>query len=222
MKRCPTCQRTYPDDSPGFCVNDGAQLINEEPQGYDPQKTMLASAPPPPPQYSNPQPPSPPPPLSPPPLNSPPQAAWPPPPQQQQQQQPMSPQQQPQQGQNWGGYYQQPGQPQGYPPQYGAPPVMGAPAGAKGLSLTSFILGIISFAAVSLIFMMAQRLIDADRDVAEICYWGSAATGIIAIVLGALGLISRKQRNKWMAILGLVLGIPGVLFFVYVALTYGF
>ena len=69
---------------------------------------------------------------------------------------------------------------------------------------------------------MAQRLIDADRDVAEVCFYGSAVAGVIAIVLGALALISRRQRNKWMAILGLVLGIPGVLFFIYVALAYGF
>ncbi|MDT4897871.1 MAG: hypothetical protein QOH25_2948 [Acidobacteriota bacterium] len=198
MKRCPTCQRTYPDDAPNFCVSDGAQLFMEETQSYDPQKTMLASAPPPPPQYANPQPPAP---------NQPPQAGWPPPPPQQQ-------------GQNWGGgyYQQQPGQPPGYAPQYSVAPA----AGGKGLSLTSFILGLISFAAVALIFMMAQRLIDADRDVAQACYWGSAATGVIAIVLGALALISRRQRNKWMAILGLVLGIPGILFFVYVAVTYGF
>jgi len=202
MKRCPTCQRTYPDDAPNFCVNDGAQLFTEEAQSYDPQKTMLASAPPPP-QYSNPQPPPP----QPPPPNQPPQAPWPPPPP-------------PQQGQNWGGYYQQqqPGQPPGYAPPYRAVPA----SGPKGLSLASFILGLISFAAVALIFLMYQRLIDPDRDVAEVCYYGSAVAGIIAIVLGALALISRKQRNRWMAILGLTLGIPGVLFFIYVAVNYGF
>jgi hypothetical protein len=204
MKRCPTCQRTYPDDAPGFCVNDGAPLVTEEPQGYDPQKTMLASAPPPPPQqYSSPQPPPPPPPVS-----QPPQANWPPP----------SPQpQSPPQGQNWGGYnQQQPGQYQGYPPQqYGTPT---AAPGGKGLSLASFIIGLVSFLALALIFLMVQRVIDPDRDVAEICFWGSAATGLVSIILGTLALISRRQRNKWMAILGLVLGIPGILFFIY-ALT---
>lgn len=204
MKRCPTCQRTYPDDAPGFCVNDGTPLVTEEPQGYDPQKTMLASAPPPPPQYSNPQPPPPPPPVS-----QPPQANWPPPPQQQQQQQ----------GQNWGGYnQQQPGQYQGYPPQYGAP--IAAPGG-KGLSLASFIIGLISFLALALIFLMVQRIIDRDADVAQICFWGSASTGLVSVVLGILALISRKQRNKWMAILGLVLGIPALLFFVYYMVNYG-
>jgi hypothetical protein len=193
MKRCPTCQRTYPDDAPAFCVNDGVQLVTEGPQqSYDPQKTMLASAPPPPPQSSNPQPPPPPPQ----------QAPWPPPPQAQQ-------------GQNWGGYNQQPGQYPGYTPQYGAP------TGGKGLSLSSFILGIVSLLALTLIFLMAERVIDPDRDVAEICFWGSAATGLVAVVLGTLALISRKQRNKWMAILGLVLGLPAILFFLYVLINRG-
>jgi hypothetical protein len=206
MKRCPTCQRTYPDDAPGFCVNDGTALATEEPQGYDPQKTMMASAPPPPPQpqYSNPQPP--------PPMNQPPQAAWP----------PTSPSQPPpqQQGQNWGGYNQQPGQYAGYPPQqYGAPAVA---AGGKGLSLASFITGIISFLALALIFLMSQRVIDPDLDVAKICFYGSAALGLIAIVLGALALISKRQRNKWMAILGLVLGIPAILFCIYVLTQYNY
>lgn len=193
MKRCPTCQRTYPDDSPGFCVNDGAVLVTEEAQSYDPQKTMLASAPPPPPQYSNPQPP--------PAVQAPPQAMWPPPPPQQQ-------------GQNWGGgYYQQPGQPYGAPPY--APPV----AGSKGLSLAALIVGIPSFIGVVIIFLMFQRIIDFDRDVLEICFWGSSALGAIAIVLGTIALISRRQRNKGMAIVGLTLGIPAVLFFIYALLN---
>ena len=205
MKRCPTCQRTYPGDAPAFCVNDGTQLVAEESQSFDPQKTILASSPPPP-QYSNPAPPV---------ANQPPpqqqQPAWPPPSPQQQQQQPQ------QQGQNWGGYYQQPGQAPGYPQPY-APQ---AAAGGKGLSLSSFIIGLISFLAVTMIFLMSQRIIDPDRDVAEICFWGSAATGLIAVVLGALALISRRQRNKWMAILGTVLGIPALLFFFYILINYG-
>ena len=200
MKRCPTCQRTYPDDAPAFCVNDGVQLVTEGPQSYDPQKTMLASAPPPPPQYSNPQPPPPPTPAQ--------QAPWPPPP--------------PQQAQNWGGYNQppgqQPGQYPGYAPQYGAPP---AAAGGKGLSLSSFIIGIISLLSLSIIFLMSERVIDPDRDVAAVCFWGSAVMGLIAVVLGALALISRKQRSKWMAILGLILGLPAILFFFYVLINNG-
>lgn len=204
MKRCPTCQRTYPDDAPAFCVNDGAPLVTEGPQNYDPQKTMMASAPPPPPpQYSNPQPP----PIA----QAPQQAPWPPPP-------PPA-----QQAQNWGGYNQQPGQQPGqypgYAPQYGAP--VATATGGKGLTLSSFIIGIISLLSLSVIFLMSERVIDPDRDVAEICFYGSAVTGLAAVVLGALALISRRQRNKWMAILGIILGLPAILFFVYVLINHG-
>jgi hypothetical protein len=196
MKRCPSCQRTYPDDAPAFCVNDGTRLVDDAstPPAYDPQKTIMASAPPPPPQqYSNP--------AQPPynPASPPPAPVWPPPPQQQ--------------DQNWagGGYYQQPGQYPGYAP---------AAEKRKGLSLTSFLIGIISFLALVLIFMMAQRVITPDRDVAEICYWGSAGLGLIAVVLGLLALISKRQRSKWMAILGMCLGLPAIIFFIYVMLAY--
>jgi hypothetical protein len=202
MKRCPTCQRTYPDDAPGFCVNDGTQLVTEDAKAFDPQKTIMASAPPPP-QYSSPAPPSSPV------ANQPQQQgqpAWAPP----------SPPGQ-QQPQNWGGgYYQQPGQAPGYPQQY-APPV----AGGKGLSLSSFLIGLVSFLAVAVIFLMSERVIVPDRDLAAVCFYGSAALGLVSLVLGALALISRRQRKKWMAILGLVLGIPAILFFLYILINYG-
>jgi hypothetical protein len=29
MKRCPVCQRTYPDDAQNFCLDDGATLLSE-------------------------------------------------------------------------------------------------------------------------------------------------------------------------------------------------
>src|SRR5437762_3327518 len=112
MKRCPSCQRTYPDDAPAFCVNDGARLVDDESQpAYDPQKTILSSTPltPPtaPPQYTSPAPP----PIKPP-------TEQPPPPQQQQQPMwPPPPQAQAPQAQNWAGY-QQPGLYPNYPPQY--------------------------------------------------------------------------------------------------------
>lgn len=226
MKRCPNCQRTYPDDAPGFCVNDGTQLVTEEAPAYDPQKTILASPPPPaapPPQY-NPAPPQAPPPspqqgyqppneaagIKPPtgwqpqpPQAQPPAAApWPPPPPQQQ-------------GQWGGGYYQQPGQ-QPYGAPYGAP----AAGQGKGLSLATFITGIVSVLALTLIFLMAGDVIDRDRDVAEICFYGSAALGLVAVVLGVLALISKKQRSKWMAIVGMILGVPAIIFFLYVMFAY--
>ena len=195
MKHCPTCQRTYPDDAPAFCTNDGMRLVAEEsPEPFDPQKTVLASAPPPSPpqqQYSapapqnNPQPPAPPQ-----------QQAW---------------QTPPQQAQNWGGgYYQQQPQAQQWPPQY-APS-----AGSKSLTLTTLIVGVISLLALALIFAMVKGLIPPDYDVIHIAYYGSAGLGVIALLLGILALISKRQRSKWMAIVGVFLGIPAILFFIYV------
>lgn len=56
MKRCPSCQRTYEDDSQAFCMNDGTPLVPDAPPpSLD--KTMMAGAmstPPPPPQNYNP------------------------------------------------------------------------------------------------------------------------------------------------------------------------
>jgi ketosteroid isomerase-like protein len=47
MKRCPTCQRTYTDDTLRFCLQDGAPLITET-QGSaavpDPEATVVSEA----------------------------------------------------------------------------------------------------------------------------------------------------------------------------------
>lgn len=56
MKRCPSCQRTYEDDSQTFCMNDGTPLVPDAPPpSLD--KTMMAGAmstpPPPTPQSFN-------------------------------------------------------------------------------------------------------------------------------------------------------------------------
>ncbi|HKC65701.1 MAG TPA: hypothetical protein VKB86_18815 [Pyrinomonadaceae bacterium] len=32
MKRCPTCQQTFPDDAPNFCPNEGAPLVSDSQQ----------------------------------------------------------------------------------------------------------------------------------------------------------------------------------------------
>lgn len=68
MKRCPSCQRTYADDAPDYCSNDGMRLMKEEPAEYDPEKTMMASGvrvrEPEAPQAAPPPPPPPPPPYS--------------------------------------------------------------------------------------------------------------------------------------------------------------
>jgi ketosteroid isomerase-like protein len=42
MKRCPTCQRTYTDDSLSFCLQDGSLLLSEAsvPESFDPNATL--------------------------------------------------------------------------------------------------------------------------------------------------------------------------------------
>lgn len=47
MKRCPTCQRTYTDDSLTFCLEDGALLLSEaSSSSSEPPATMILSEPP--------------------------------------------------------------------------------------------------------------------------------------------------------------------------------
>lgn len=43
MKRCPTCQRTYPEDAPDYCPTDGMRLVKETAAGHDPERTVLSS-----------------------------------------------------------------------------------------------------------------------------------------------------------------------------------
>ena len=205
MKRCPNCQRTYPDDAPNFCVNDGTQLINEEAQAFDPQKTILASAPPPPPQpqYSNP-----PPPIA---NQPPPQPAWPPPPPQQHGQQ--------QQAQNWGGGYNQ--QPMQQHQPYGAPYAPTAGQSNK-LSLTALITGCVSGLLGLILFLDYARVIRVlDRDSAYAVIIAAVVTGAIALVIGALALISARQRSKALAIVGMVLSAASIGFYIYLEVEYG-
>jgi hypothetical protein len=202
MKRCPTCQRTYPDDAPAFCVNDGTKLVTgESSSSYDPQKTILSSATPTPPQYSSPQPPSIKPPTQQPPLQQQPppqQPMWPPPPQAQ------APQ-----AQNWaGGYY-----PQGQ--AY-------APVKSKGLSLTTFIVGAVSGILGGLLFIdYVSGAFRFSRDVAYPLLIGAIATGVIAIILGIISLISSRQSGKALAAIGLILGAASVGFWIYLEVDRG-
>lgn len=49
MKRCPTCQRTYTDESLTFCLEDGALLLRDTASSStssEPPATMIYSAPP--------------------------------------------------------------------------------------------------------------------------------------------------------------------------------
>jgi hypothetical protein len=196
MKRCPTCQRTYPDDAPAFCVNDGVRLVDEaSAPAYDPQKTIMASAPPPPvPQpYSNPAPL----PYNPPSPQAPQQqAAWPPPPPQQQ-------------GQNWGGGYYPQGQ--GY-----------APPKSKSLSLATLIIGCISgLLGALMLFDYLGYIHMLTRDTAIPMLIAAIATGIIALVLGLITLFSSRQRGKGMAAVGMVLGAFSIGFWIYLEIEHG-
>lgn len=46
MKRCPTCQRAYTDDSLRFCLQDGATLlsVSDASMPYDPEATLHSNA----------------------------------------------------------------------------------------------------------------------------------------------------------------------------------
>ncbi|HYE66083.1 MAG TPA: nuclear transport factor 2 family protein [Pyrinomonadaceae bacterium] len=46
MKRCPTCQQTYTDETQSFCMNDGTPLVSETPSSYNLEKTMASASPP--------------------------------------------------------------------------------------------------------------------------------------------------------------------------------
>lgn len=241
MKRCPTCQRTYADDAPAFCVSDGTRLVAEEEdsEAFDPQKTILASTPPPvprqypdPPPANNPQPP--PPQVNNPMSNNPilnnpspgvpmpgnPQGAQPRPPMQpmphmQQQQPPMQRQQAPwpppQQGQNWGG-------PGGYyPPGQGFPPQ----AKSSGLSIATLAAGALSGLLGFLLFLSFLNVFRLTRDTAVPMLIAGIALGGIAIILGLIALISSRQRAKGMAVVGMILAAATIGFWIYLEADYG-
>ena len=42
MKRCPKCNRSYPDDNQKFCTVDGGLLVNAD-QAFDPNATIQSS-----------------------------------------------------------------------------------------------------------------------------------------------------------------------------------
>ena len=47
MKRCPSCQRTYTDDTLRFCLEDGATLLGGASSASDPLASTLLDSPPP-------------------------------------------------------------------------------------------------------------------------------------------------------------------------------
>ncbi|MEK6337399.1 MAG: DUF4440 domain-containing protein [Acidobacteriota bacterium] len=46
MKRCPTCQRSFDDDSLSFCLEDGTPLVTEVASRGDSQETLVSPRPP--------------------------------------------------------------------------------------------------------------------------------------------------------------------------------
>jgi hypothetical protein len=47
MKTCPTCKRTYTDETLSFCLDDGTPLVAiDQSQSYDPQATLFMAEPP--------------------------------------------------------------------------------------------------------------------------------------------------------------------------------
>lgn len=131
---------------------------------------------------------------------------WPPPPPQQQ-------------GQNWGGggYYQQTGQPQAYGTPYPAQTGTG-----NKLSLTAFILGCLSGLLGFLLladYLGWMRMFTRDSGQATVA--AAVITGAASLVLGLLALISRKQRSKALAVIGMVLSAASIAFYIYLESEYG-
>ncbi|MBA2732288.1 MAG: hypothetical protein H0U54_05300 [Acidobacteria bacterium] len=220
MKRCPSCQQTYPDDAPDYCSNDGTRLMAEESDSFDPEKTMMASglrgsepfsaSPPPPPSAPPPLPSS----SAPPPqqqYKSPgePQGIKPPTGWQPQSEQPQQPWQSPasqpvQQGwqspapaQNWGGAPHQ--QPAASDAPYPAPY---APASHGGRSRALAIAALVTGACAATI--MAIRVAD-SRD---FFFASWLVLAILGIGLGVTSLILSLQKPARFG--GLPLAIAGL------------
>lgn len=221
MKRCPTCQRAYPDDAPEYCSNDGMRLVDEEAAGYDPEKTMLSgqrtfesespSVPPPP----APQPSAPPqqqyfapeetPGLQPPP----PQQQWQPPPDQ-----PVPPSPAAQASpQNWSPSPPQPAQPWGTPYQgyaanvpYAPPPPGGVRS--RALAIAALVTGACAVTIMSL-------LVFRDRD---FVFSAMLVLAILGLGLGVTALILALQKPSRfggipLAIAGLATGTAALVYY---------
>ena len=214
MKRCPSCQKTYPDDAPDYCSSDGMRLVDEESATFDPERTVMASGLPVSEPASSPSPPQPPPQLgSPPPPSLPqqyqaqnavpdikPQSAWQPASEQQQSQQPWNapgaPQTPPQ-----GAWSPQPSQTPPPPPSAqnwgNSPyqqPAAGAPYGApfapvhggrsRALSIAALVTGACAVTIMSL-------LVFRDRD---FVFTAMLVLAILGIGLGITSLILSLQK----------------------------
>jgi hypothetical protein len=222
MKRCPTCQRTYPDDAPEFCSNDGMRLVNEESGGFDPERTVMSSGlrvpepvlpePPQPPSPSAP-PPAPPPqqyytPEGTPPGGQPQQWQQPanypaPPPPAQFAPQEWSPHQPPPQpAQPWGNPYQSPVQNAPYAPPYEAG------GRSRALAIAALVTGC---CAATIMVLSVFR----DGDVT---FSSMLALGILGLGLGVTALILALQKSTRfggipLAIAGLATGTAALVYY---------
>jgi hypothetical protein len=229
MKRCPSCQQTYPDDAPDYCSNDGMRLVDEESASFDPEKTVMSSGL----RASVPDSPSPP---QPPPQPS----AAPPSPQQPQQFQAQSempgikpPTQWSQPGepspqQPWNAPSGQ-GAQQGWPPPApvqnwgGAPyqqPAANAPYGApyahieqrgrsRALSIAALVTGACAVTIMSLLVLRGDR---------DFVLTSMLVLGILGILLGVTSLILALQKPARfggvpLAIAGLATGTAALVYY---------
>jgi hypothetical protein len=230
MKRCPSCQQTFPDDAPDYCSNDGMRLVDEEAASFDPDKTVMASGlrggppltaspPQPPPAPAAPPQPTPPPqqyqsPNAPPEMK--PAEQWPPspsgdlPPQQWQ-----APGAQPAQAgwspqpptPNWGGApYQQPAANS----PYAAPYMQAPPQGGRSRALA--IAALVTGACATTIMAM---LVARSRD---FVFTSLLALAILSVGLGVVSLILSLQKPSRfagvpLAIAGLALGTAAFVYY---------
>ncbi|HKR01340.1 MAG TPA: DUF4190 domain-containing protein [Pyrinomonadaceae bacterium] len=230
MKRCPSCQRTYPSDAPDYCSNDGMRLVDEEAAEFDPEKTVMASGQRPGAQTPTSSAPEPPPMSSPPPpqpqdFQAPtegagvqPAATWQPPEEQQAQQQQQWPAQGAQPGQpgwspapapaqNWGGApYQQPAP--GNAP-YAATPYVPAVGGrSRALAIAALVTGACAVTIMSLLVVRGRDFV----------FTLMLIMAILGIGLGVAALIIALQRPRRfggipLAIAGLATGTAALVYY---------
>lgn len=224
MKRCPACKKTYQDDAPDFCPNDGMHLVSEEAASYDPEKTMMASsqrvnepapqpvalpAAEPEPQYHVVQPEAPPQPPEP---SSQPQGPQPP----QQQWQPQGGAQYPQQGwpapqsqvapPAWGAPVQTPQANTPYAAHYAPPMAVGGRS--RAFAIAALVLGT---NAITIMVMLVSRTL-------SFVFNTMLVLSILGIGLGVLALVFSLQKPARfggvpLAIAGLTAGTAALVYY---------
>lgn len=206
MKRCPSCQRTYEDDSQAFCFTDGARLV-EEGTAYDAQRTMVApppqSAPPPAPTaYYRPDKQTGP--SSPYSTQGDQSSSWPQPGVQSGQQAwpaqtPPPPMQQPP---SWG-------QPQ--PPYQSAPfapaGAPGAPGQRRGMALAALVLGVLSIQNALFIMFRLSYPFGAIRTVTFLIAFVGLILGAVALTQSVTN--AARHAGRGQAIVGIILSFLG-------------